>query len=142
MAMSRRVVLALLAVCDIALHARENRVSARNLSQRYKLPPRHFETILQDLTRAGLIRGQRGPKGGYELAKERRKLPVWAIVDAVRGQADTDRFPANGSAARLVGPVIAAANLHLKTLLDEMTIEDVLARASIVLDDQSSNFTI
>ncbi len=39
MVLSRRVILALLAICDIALHARANRVSARELSQRYQLPP-------------------------------------------------------------------------------------------------------
>jgi Rrf2 family protein len=65
--------LAVLAVADIALHARGEAVAAKDLAARHGLPPRHFETILQDLARAGLVKGQRGPKGGYHLARERRR---------------------------------------------------------------------
>lgn len=142
MVLSRRVVLALLAICDIALHARATRVSARELSRRYQLPPRHFESILQDLARAGLIHGQRGPKGGYELAVERRKLPVSAIVDAVRKSPENQVLPTESIAARLVEPVIGAANERLETLLSEMSIDDVLSRSMIKLEEFASDFSI
>jgi len=142
MVLSRRVILALLAICDIALHARASRVSARELSQRYQLPPRHFESILQDLTRAGLIRGQRGPKGGYELAVERRKLPISAILEAVRKSQGGDCIPADGIAARLVGPVIEAADQRLKSLLSEMSIDDVLTHSAVKADGYIADFII
>lgn len=142
MVLSRRVVLALLAICDIALHARASRVSARELSQRYQLPPRHFESILQDLTRAGIIRGQRGPKGGYELAVERRRLPLSAILDAVHKHPDHDILPQDGLASKLVGAVVEAAELRLKTLLNDMSIDDVLELSPLKAEAHGGDFSI
>ncbi|MBX9618766.1 MAG: Rrf2 family transcriptional regulator [Hyphomicrobiales bacterium] len=142
MVLSRRVILALLAICDIALHARASRVSARELSQRYQLPPRHFESILQDLTRAGIIRGQRGPKGGYELAVERRRLPISAILEAVYKHPDNDILPPDGLAARLVGSVVEAADQRLKSLLSDISIDDVLERSTLKAEVNAGDFSI
>ncbi|NBQ40628.1 MAG: transcriptional regulator, partial [Alphaproteobacteria bacterium] len=71
--LSRRSLLAIAAVVDIAIHARPDPVAAKHLAERHQLPPRHLETILQALVRAGILKGVRGPKGGYELATERRR---------------------------------------------------------------------
>ena len=72
--LSRRSLLGIAAVVDIALHGRASPVPAKALSERHHLPPRHLETMLQALVRTGILRGVRGPRGGYELAVERRKL--------------------------------------------------------------------
>ena len=68
---SRRSLLAIAAVVDIALHARPMPVAAKMLAARHNLPPRHLETVLQALVRQGILKGVRGPRGGYELAQER-----------------------------------------------------------------------
>ena len=47
--LSRRSVLAIAAVVDVALHSRSAPVAARALAARHKLPPRHLETLLQGL---------------------------------------------------------------------------------------------
>jgi len=124
-ALPRRAVLALLAVTDIALNARGALVSARDVAERHALPPRHFETILQDLTRAGLIKGQRGPKGGYRLARERRKITVADVVRAV-GLADPAEALPETMLARLVEPALTAGERALFDALGTITIEDML----------------
>ena len=45
--LSRRSLLAIAAVVDIALHARPLPVAAKHLASRHNLPPRHLETMLQ-----------------------------------------------------------------------------------------------
>ena len=50
--LSRRSLLALVAVLDVALHARPGPVAAKLLAARHTLPPRHLETMLQALVRA------------------------------------------------------------------------------------------
>ena len=50
--LSRRSVLAIAAVVDIALHSRPSPVAAKALAARHKLPPRHLETLLQGLVHA------------------------------------------------------------------------------------------
>ena len=50
--LSRRSVLAIAAVVDVALHSRSAPVAAKALAARHKLPPRHLETLLQGLAHA------------------------------------------------------------------------------------------
>ena len=71
--LSRRSVLAIAAVVDVALHSRSAPVAAKALAARHKLPSRHLETLLQGLVHAKILKGVRGPRGGYELARERRR---------------------------------------------------------------------
>ena len=78
--LSRRSVLAIAAVVDIALHSRPSPVAAKALAARHKLPPRHLETLLQGLVHAKILKGVRGPRGGYELARERRRITIGEIV--------------------------------------------------------------
>ena len=78
--LSRRSVLAIAAVVDVALHSRSAPVAAKALAARHKLPSRHLETLLQGLVHAKILKGVRGPRGGYELARERRRITVGEIV--------------------------------------------------------------
>src|SRR5499427_1300922 len=79
--------LAIAAVIDIALNARGRPVAARALATRHRLPPRHLEPVLQALVRHGILRGIRGPRGGYELAREQRRITAEDILRAA-GTAD------------------------------------------------------
>jgi Rrf2 family transcriptional regulator, iron-sulfur cluster assembly transcription factor len=79
----RRCLLALAAVADIAIHARPQPVAAKALAARLDLPPRHLETLLQALVRANILKGLRGPRGGYELTRERRRITAAEILRAV-----------------------------------------------------------
>ena len=65
------------------------------------LPPRHLETLLQALVRAGILKGVRGPRGGYELARERRRITVGEIV-APRPAGDEPAGEPTAPSSRLV----------------------------------------
>ena len=56
--LSRRSVLAIAAVVDVALHSRSAPVAAKALAARHKLPPRHLEQRLQMARRQFVARGQ------------------------------------------------------------------------------------
>ena len=96
----RKGLLAIAAVIDVALNARERPVSARKLAARHNLPPRHLEPVLQALVHEGIFNGIRGPRGGYELARERRRITVADILRA----AGTDRGRRRRRAAELAHP--------------------------------------
>jgi Rrf2 family protein len=78
----RKGILAIAAVIDVALHGNHRPVSAKALAERHGLPPRHLEPVLQALVREGILRGIRGPRGGYELARERRRITADEILRA------------------------------------------------------------
>ena len=81
----RKGILAIAAVIDIALHARGRPVAAKALASRHRLPPRHLEPVLQALVRHGILKGIRGPRGGYEIAREPRRISVEDLVRSAEG---------------------------------------------------------
>ena len=132
--LSRRSLLAIAAVVDIALHARPTPVSAKALAGRHNLPPRHLETVLQALVRTGILKGVRGPRGGYELARERRRVSVGDIVRAAQGGADghdQGGEPRSALVSDVIAPAMASAGKVFLRELDGITVEDLCSRAEI-----------
>src|SRR5580693_7434015 len=87
---SRKGILAIAAVIDIAINARSRPVSAKTLAARHKLPPRHLEPVLQALVRDGILKGIRGPHGGYELGRERRRISADDILRSAGRMENAD----------------------------------------------------
>lgn len=132
MLLSRRSLLAVAAVVDVALHARPAPVAAKALAARHKLPPRHLETLLQALVRASILKGVRGPRGGYELARERRRITAGQIVRAVMSEMEEEsHIPAPKSALVdcVVGPLIEEAGVGFLKMLDAISVDELCRRA-------------
>ncbi len=130
--LSRRSLLAIAAVVDVAIHARPLPVSAKALAARHELPPRHLETMLQALVRAGILKGVRGPRGGYEFARERRRVTAGDIVRAAMQATGEDSMPPVPESKLVdvvVGPLVAEASHAFLTELDKVTVEDMCKAA-------------
>jgi Rrf2 family protein len=131
LAPSRRARLALDSVLDIAWTGRPEPVQSRDITGRLGVPRRHLEQLLQDLVRCGILRGVRGPRGGYALARERRRITVGEIVRAAGGDAEAGP-PAIGAsdlARQVAAPFWVEAEAALMARLDAVTLEDLCARA-------------
>lgn len=122
--------MAIAAVVDVALHARGTLVSAKALAARHGLAARHFETILRDLVRSGILKGTRGSRGGYELARERRRISIGDIVRAV-DKADDEALPRKRPALlhTVILPAMAEATALFLQALDAVSIEDLVRQA-------------
>lgn len=139
--LSRRSLLAIAAVVDIALHSRPSPVAARSLAARHKLPPRHLETLLQGLVHAGILKGVRGPRGGYKLARERRKISVGEIVrtSLSLSTVEPDEFGASSKLLdRVIEPSIRKAGESFLANLDTITVDHLCesAVANKIVDDE------
>src|SRR6201996_291842 len=110
----RKSILAIAAVVDIALHAHSRPVAAKALAQRHQLPPRHLEPVLQALVREGILKGIRGPGGGYELASEPRDITAEQIL---RAAELIDDDPAPQSNSPLLADVVLPAVAHAEKAL-------------------------
>jgi Rrf2 family protein len=124
----RKGTLAIAAVLDIALHSRGQPVSAKALASRHHLPPRYLEPVLQTLVRLGILRGVRGPRGGYELARESRNISANDILRAAGTVEETDGMPTSTSAllTEVVGPTLAKAEESFAEALTHITIADLV----------------
>ena len=130
--LSRRSLLAIAAVTDIALHARPMPVSAKALAARHNLPPRHLEPVLQALVRHGILKGVRGPRGGYELARERRRITAGDIVRVAASALDDDAtspLPESKLVQVVIEPVVKRGTDAFLMELDQVTVEDLCTRA-------------
>jgi len=126
----RKGLLAIAAVVDVALNARERPVSSRKLAARHNLPPRHLEPVLQALVHEGIFHGVRGPRGGYELARERKRISVADILRAAGTVEDADDdMPRSRILEEVVLPAIAEAEKALTVALGRLNLEDMTKRA-------------
>jgi Rrf2 family protein len=125
----RKGLLAIAAVVDVALHAREQPLSARKLAERHNLPPRHLEPVLQALVHEGIFNGVRGPRGGYALAREQKRI---SVADILRAAGTVDQEDAQATSAILndiVLPAIAEAERAFAGSLARLSVEDLMRRA-------------
>jgi Rrf2 family protein len=127
--LSEKSLLAIAAVIDVALHARGQPVAAKALAERHKLPPRHLEPVLQALVHAGVLKGMRGPRGGYELARERRRISVAEIVRVAEATTASESAGAPALVSRVVIPAIAQAEAAFENALGAVTIESLCQEA-------------
>jgi Rrf2 family protein len=127
----RKGLLAIAAVIDVALHARGQPVAAKALANRHRLPPRHLEPVLQALVRQGVLKGVRGPRGGYELAREPRRITAQDILRAVGTMEESGNGAATRSAlmADVVMPALTQAEVVFSGALGHINIEDLVVAA-------------
>jgi Rrf2 family protein len=77
---------AIRSVFDLAFYGEGNPVKIRDISLRQGISERYLEQIFVKLLRAGLIRGKRGPRGGYVLAKDPSGITVADMISAIEGR--------------------------------------------------------
>jgi len=129
MRLSKKMLFAIEAVLDIAYHASSEPVQSREITRRQNIPKRYLEQALQQLVREEILIGVRGPRGGYRLARERRRITVGDIVRSVR-KMETADDPLNGEqgselGAKVVRPIWLDMQEGMMSHLDSVSIDDM-----------------
>ncbi|GAB6052305.1 Rrf2 family transcriptional regulator [Magnetospira thiophila] len=132
--LSKKMLFAIEAVLDIAYHASAEPVQSREITRRQGIPRRYLEQALQQLVRAGILIGVRGPRGGYRLARERRRVTVGEIVRVVR-KMETGDDPIQDQTGsdlglQVVRPLWQELQEEVMTKLDSINIDDLCQRAN------------
>ncbi len=131
--LSKKVLFAVEAVLDIAYNAGDQPVQSSEITRRQGIPRRYLEQVLQQLVREGILAGVRGPRGGYRLARERRRITVGEIVRVVRGM-ESSMDPAEEPTGSVLGqaivrPLWQELQEEIMNRLDELTLDDLCRRA-------------
>jgi Rrf2 family protein len=85
MRISTRGRYALRAMVDLALHADGGPVLRRDLAARQEISVDYVAQLFRRLRAAGLVKGVKGPGGGYALARDTEMIRVGDVVRAVEG---------------------------------------------------------
>jgi Rrf2 family protein len=146
--LSRKTALALEAVLDVAYNARPHPVQSRDITERQGIPARYLEQVLQQLVREGILKGVRGPRGGYTLARERRRVTLGEIVRVVsRMEAEEDEPSSVAELGeKVIHPIWRDVQEALLARLDAITMEELCNEAERRgirrAGDHGSDFTI
>ena len=125
----RKGILAIAAVVDVALQTVGRPISARTLAARHGLPPRRLEPVLQSLVRDGILRGVRGPRGGYGLGCDCGRVTVSDILRAAGIVDGMEERPASDLVLNVVLPALAAAEHEFDRTLNRLKLEDMVRQA-------------
>jgi Rrf2 family protein len=136
MRLSARADYALRAAIELAA-AQDDRVAADHLAQAQDIPDTVLETILTHLRRCNIVRSQRGPDGGFWLARPAAEISLAEIIRAIDGQLLGDRGErpegdrtenvSYRGAAEPLQRVWIALRAHEREMLEAVTLADIIS---------------
>lgn len=145
--LTKKMIYALEAVVDVAYNGRSGPVQSRDITKRQKIPQRYLEQVMQQLVRAGILKGVRGPKGGYNLARERRRISVGEIVQVINNmdlkKDKNETLSQSPMGIKVINPLIENLNETIVENLNTITLQDLCQQAMSegVKADSAKNFT-
>jgi Rrf2 family iron-sulfur cluster assembly transcriptional regulator len=87
---------AVTAMMDIALHEKVGPVTLADISQCQGISLSYLEQLFSKLRKNGLVKGVRGPGGGYRLARDASEISVADIIDSVDEKLDFTKCGGKG----------------------------------------------
>ena len=129
MRVSAKADYAVRAMAELAA-AGDGPAKAERIAQAQEIPLKFLENILADLRRDGLVLSQRGPEGGYRLARPGSEITLAQVIRAVDGPLANVRGHrpeqvAYGGAAEPLREVWISVRAALRSVLDLVTVADL-----------------
>ncbi len=138
MRISTRGRYALRALLDVALHESEGPVSRQDIAARQEISAEYLAQLFRSLATAGLVRGVKGPGGGYILGRDPAAIRVGDVLRAVEGPiaAVHCALPQTSSRRRcrrmdscVTHLVWEQMSATVNNLLDSLTLRDLCLKA-------------
>ena len=108
------------ALTELARLGTSGPVPIGELARRRDIPVQFLEQLFATLRRAGILRSQRGVKGGYRLARDADQITVLEVVQALDGRL--------GDEGKEAGGIWADGVESLRSVFSRATIADVARR--------------
>ncbi|HIK31482.1 MAG TPA: Rrf2 family transcriptional regulator [Oscillatoriales cyanobacterium M59_W2019_021] len=123
---------AILALLELAsCHRCGEPLQIRQIAARQQIPDRYLEQLLATLRRGGLVRSQRGAKGGYLLAREPATIALLEVVECIEGLktpgAENNR-QANTIECAIVRGTWQEVRQAARAVLQKYTLQDLKER--------------
>lgn len=130
---------------DLALHHDEGYVSLKDIADRHGISKKYLEQIVPLLNKTGLLRTNRGNKGGYMLSGTADEITVGDVLRATEGslapvaclEFEPNECPRAGDCSTLF--IWEGLFKTITDYLDGITLSDIIARRK---DDSGGDYCI
>jgi len=125
--LSSRGTYALLAVFELALSYEVGEpLQIKELASRQNIPDRYLEQLLATLRRRGLVKSQRGARGGYLLARPPSFISLWEIMETIEGEECEQTSPTESTLElSLIREVWTKATCQVEKTLRTISLKDL-----------------
>ena len=123
------------AMMDLAIHDKAGPVTLADISQCQGISLSYLEQLFAKLRKGGLVKGVRGPGGGYRLARPASEISIGEIISVVDESVDVTRCGGkadcdNGEAC-LTHELWTELSKRLYEFLDNITLSQFVDRPGI-----------
>lgn len=126
MELSCKTKYALLALLELAAYyQKQEPLQIRQIAEKQEISDRYLEQLLATLRRGGLVKSQRGAKGGYLLAREPWQITLLDVVDCLEGlESSNSEFPLFDTAEKaVVEEIWQVIDENIKTQLQKYNLQ-------------------
>lgn len=126
---------AVTAMLDLALHQGQRPVTLQDIAVNQQISLSYLEQLFSRLRQSGLVRGTRGPGGGYRLAQDGSKVSIAEIISAVDEKADMTRCGGKSDCQKgeecLTHELWTELSEKIYEFLDDITLADLIQRPRV-----------
>ena len=127
---------------ELALRAGRGPVLVATIAERQALPPKFLRVLLGSLKSAGLVKVQRGPNGGCELARHPSHITALEVLEALEGRLGSSSLPTDANhGARAVRELWTRSTEAARSVLQATTLANLAARQQ-ALEVDSQGYSI
>lgn len=126
---------AVTAMLDLAFHSQIKPVTLTEIATRQTISLSYLEQLFARLRRAGMVKGVRGPGGGYTLCGEASEINIADIIAAVDEQVDATRCGGEANCQKhqacLTHDLWMGLSDQIRDYLRGITLAELLERQSV-----------
>ncbi|NOT12691.1 MAG: Fe-S cluster assembly transcriptional regulator IscR [Methylococcaceae bacterium] len=123
---------AVTAMLDLAFHSQRKPVTLTDIATRQTISLSYLEQLFARLRKAGIVKGVRGPGGGYQLNLKTSDINVADIIAAVDEQIDSTRCGGEANChkhqACLTHDLWMGLSDQIRTYLKSITLAELLEK--------------
>ncbi|MDM9584979.1 MULTISPECIES: Rrf2 family transcriptional regulator [unclassified Nostoc] len=120
---------AILALLEMAAHYESGEpLQIRQIAAQQNIPDRYLEQLLATLRRGGIVKSQRGSKGGYLLTREPRKIILFEILECLEGleaRAGEENVNSKSIDSSVIEEIWQEASRAANSVLQKYTLQDL-----------------
>ena len=117
---------------DLVLHSQNTPVTLTEIATRQTISLSYLEQLFSRLRKADLVKGVRGPGGGYRIRQTPELISIASIIEAVNEPIDSTKCGGEENCQHdsicLTHDLWAGLSDHIQDYLSQITLADLIAQ--------------